>query len=109
MPAERMWRSHDLKPSYDVVIIGAGIHGLAIAYYLGKRGITNVAVLDKGYLGGGASGRHPAIIRPNHRTPQGLAFHDESVKLYERLAGELDYHAMFSQQRHLRLAHPARA
>ena len=86
MPVERMWRSHDLKPSYDVVIIGAGVHGLAIAYYLGKRGITNVAVLDKGYLGGGASGRNTAIIRSNYRTPQGVAFYDESVKLYERLA-----------------------
>jgi len=53
---ERMWRSHDLKPTYDIVIVGAGVHGLAIAYYLAKRGLTNVAVLDKGYLGGGASG-----------------------------------------------------
>ena len=63
MCVERMWRAHDLKPSYDVVIIGAGVHGLAIAYYLGQRGIANVAVLDKGYLGGGASGRNTAIIR----------------------------------------------
>ncbi len=108
MPAERMWRSHDLKPSYDVVIIGAGVHGLAIAYYLGKRGITNVAVLDKGYLGGGASGRNTAIIRSNYRTPQGVAFYDESVKLYERLAGELDYNVMFSQQGHLTVAHTDR-
>jgi sarcosine oxidase subunit beta len=103
-----MWRSHDLKPSYDVVIIGAGVHGLAIAYYLGKRGITNVAVLDKGYLGGGASGRNTAIIRSNYRTPQGVAFYDESVKLYERLAGELDYNVMFSQQGHLTVAHTDR-
>src|SRR5947208_10848953 len=108
MPVERMWRSHDLKPSYDVIIIGAGVHGLAIAYYLGKRGITNVAVLDKGYLGGGASGRNTAIIRSNYRTPQGVAFYDESVKLYERLALELDYNVMFSQQGHLTVAHTAR-
>src|SRR5439155_6247828 len=101
MSAERMWQTHDLKPTYDVVIIGAGVHGLAIAYYLGKRGITNVAVLDKGYLGGGASGRNTAIIRSNYRTPQGIAFYDESVKLYERLAVELDYNVMFSQQGHL--------
>jgi sarcosine oxidase subunit beta len=108
MPVERMWRSHDLKPSYDVVIIGAGVHGLAIAYYLGKHGITNVAVLDKGYLGGGASGRNTAIIRSNYRTPQGVAFYDESVKLYERLALELDYNVMFSQQGHLTVAHTDR-
>src|SRR5438477_12591863 len=108
MPVERMWRTHDLKPSYDVVIIGAGVHGLAIAYYLGKRAITNVAVLDKGYLGGGASGRNTAIIRSNYRTPQGVAFYDESVKLYERLALELDYNVMFSQQGHLTFAHTER-
>src|SRR5437016_10146142 len=104
----RMWHSHDLKPTYDVVIIGAGVHGLAIAYYLGKRGITNVAVLDKGYLGGGASGRNTAIIRSNYRTAQGVAFYDESVKLYENLALELDYNIMFSQQGHLTLAHTDR-
>src|SRR5437588_4724626 len=109
MPVERMWRTHDLKPSYDVVIIGAGVHGLAIAYYLGKRGITNVAVLDKGYLGGGASGRNTAIIRSNYGTPQGVAFYDESVKQYERLALELDYNVMFSQQGHLTVAHSDRS
>src|SRR5262245_12997694 len=108
MPSERMWRSHDLKPRYDVVIIGGGVHGLAIAYYLGKRGVTDVAVLDKGYLGGGASGRNTAIIRSNYRTPQGVAFYDESVRLYERLAEELDYNLMFSQQGHLTVAHTER-
>src|ERR687884_1625735 len=108
MPVERMWRSHDLRPSYDVVIIGAGVHGLAIAYYLGKRGVTNVAVLERGYLGGGASGRNTAIIRSNYRTPEGVAFYDESVKLYERLAVELDYNVMFSRQGHLTLAHTDR-
>src|SRR6266852_2963027 len=106
---ERMWRSHDLKPTYDVVIIGAGVHGLAIAYYLGKRGITNVAVVDKGYLGGGASGRNTAIIRSNYRTPEGTAFYNESVKLYERLGRELAFNVMFSQQGHLSLAHADRA
>jgi sarcosine oxidase subunit beta len=108
MTIERMWRPHDLKPSYDVVIIGAGVHGLAIAYYLGQRGITNVAVLDRGYLGGGASGRNTAIIRSNYRTPEGVAFYDESVKLYERLALELDYNVMFAQEGHLTLAHTDR-
>src|SRR5262245_49116523 len=109
MPIERMWRTHNLKSTYDVVIIGAGVHGLAIAYYLGKNhGVTNVALLDKGYLGGGASGRNTAIIRSNYRTPQGVAFYDESVKLYEQLALELDYNVMFSQQGHLTLAHTDR-
>src|SRR5438876_3742141 len=108
MRNNRMWHGHELKPSYDVVIIGAGVHGLAIAYYLGQRGITSVAVLDKGYLGGGASGRNTAIIRSNYRTAQGVAFYDESVKLYERLAAELDYNIMFSQQGHLTLAHTDR-
>lgn len=108
MAVEPMWRQHELKPNYDVVIIGAGVHGLAIAYYLGKRGITNVAVLDKGYLGGGGSGRNTAIIRSNYRTPEGVAFYDESVKLYETLALELDYNVMFSQQGHLTLAHTDR-
>lgn len=108
MTVERMWRTHPLKSSYDVVIVGAGVHGLAIAYYLAKRGITDVAVLDKGYLGGGASGRNTAIIRSNYRTPQGVAFYDESVKLYERLAVELDYNVMFSQQGHLTVAHTDR-
>src|SRR5438105_11233061 len=105
---ERMWRSPDLKPTYDVIIIGAGVHGLAIAYYLGKRVITNVAVLDKGYIGGGASGRNTAIIRSNYRTPQGIAFYDASVKLYEKLALELDFNVMFSQQGHLTVAHTER-
>src|SRR5437667_8936300 len=105
MAFEPMWRKHDLKPAYDVVIVGAGVHGLAIAYYLGKRGITNVAVLDKGYLGGGASGRNTAIIRSNYRTPEGVAFYDESVKLYEGLSAELAYNVLFSQQGRLTLAH----
>jgi sarcosine oxidase subunit beta len=109
MPVERMWRKYELQGTYDVVIVGAGVHGLAIAYYLAKEhGIKKVAVLDKGYLGGGASGRNTAIIRSNYRTPEGVAFYDESVKLYERLAQELDYNVMFSQQGHLTLAHTDR-
>src|SRR5436853_2958584 len=108
MTVERMWHSHELKNTYDIVIIGAGVHGLAIAYYLGKRGITNVALLDKGYLGGGASGRNTAIIRSNYRTAQGVAFYDESVKLYENLALELDYNLMLSQQGDLTIGHTDR-
>jgi sarcosine oxidase, subunit beta len=102
---ERMWRPHLLKDRYDVVIIGAGVHGLATAYYLGKQGVTNVAVLDKGYLGGGNSGRNTAIIRANYRTPEGIPFYRESVRLYETLSQELGYNVLFSQQGHLTLAH----
>jgi sarcosine oxidase subunit beta len=100
------WRQHDLAPAYDVVVIGAGIHGLATAYYLAARhGITNVAVLDKAYLGGGGSGRNTAIIRSNYLTPEGVRFYDRSVKLYENLAAELNFNVMFSQRGHLTLAH----
>jgi len=101
----RMWRPRPLRPRYDVVIIGAGVHGLATAYYLAKRGVRDVAVLDKSYLGAGASGRNTAIIRSNYRTPEGVAFYDESVKLYEGLSAELSYNVLFSQQGHLTLAH----
>ncbi|HEX2728675.1 MAG TPA: sarcosine oxidase subunit beta family protein [Rubrobacteraceae bacterium] len=100
------WRFHDLKDSYDVVIIGGGVHGLATAYYLAKEhGITDVAVLDKGYVGGGGSGRNTAIIRSNYLTPEGVRFYDRSVKLYENLAAELNFNVMFAQRGHLTLAH----
>ena len=103
---ERMWRTPpSLRDRYDVVIIGGGVHGLAAAYYLGKRGVKNVAVLEKSYVGAGASGRNTAIIRSNYRTPEGVAFYDESVKLYEGLSVELGYNVLFSQQGHLTLAH----
>ena len=82
-----MWRDHELSSSYDVVvIIGGGVHGLATAYYLAAdHGITNVAVLDKSYIGGGGSGRNTAILRSNYLTPEGVRFYDRSVKLYETL------------------------
>jgi sarcosine oxidase subunit beta len=103
---ERVWRSQPVRDSYDVVIIGGGLHGLATAYYLATRhGITNVAVLDKGYLGGGGSGRNTAIARSNYLTPEGVAFYDRSLKLYENLAAELNFNIMFSQRGHLTLAH----
>lgn len=103
---ERMWRSHELKKSYDVVIVGAGIHGLATAYYLGKvHGIRSVALIEKGYLGCGSSGRNTAIIRSNYRTPEGIPFYDASVKLYEELSQELGWNLLFTQCGHLTLAH----
>jgi sarcosine oxidase subunit beta len=95
-----------MKASYDVVIIGGGVHGLAAAYYLAaNHGITDVAVLDKGYLGSGGSGRNTAILRSNYLTPEGVRFYDRSIKLYQRLAAELDFNVMFSQRGHLTLAH----
>ena len=94
-----------LKGRYDIVLIGAGVHGLAIAYYLGKQGINNIAVLDKGYLGGGASARSTAILRANYVTPEGIPFFHESLKLYEDLAQDLDYNLLFSQFGRLELAH----
>jgi sarcosine oxidase, subunit beta len=103
---QRMWRQkRDLQRQYDVVIIGAGIHGLAIAYYLCKRGIRNVVVLDKSYLGSGNSGRNTAILRSNYRTSEGIPFYDESIRLWETLAAELEYNLLFSQQGHITLAH----
>ena len=102
---KQMWKKHDLKEKYDIVIIGAGVHGLAIAYYLAKRGITNIAVLDKNYLGSGNSGRNTAILRANYRTFEGIPFYYESLKLYENLSQELNYNILFSQQGHLTLGH----
>ncbi|MDX1600537.1 MAG: FAD-dependent oxidoreductase [Anaerolineales bacterium] len=102
----RMWRRPDLKDRYDVVIIGGGVHGLATAYYLARdHDITDVAVLEKRYIGSGGSGRNTAIVRSNYLTPEGVSFYDESVKLYEELALELDFNVMFSQRGHLTLAH----
>jgi len=97
---------HDLKRRYDAVVVGAGVHGLATAYYLARQhGITDVAVLDKGYLGGGGSGRNTAIIRSNYLTPDGVRFYHRSLQLYQRLATELNFNVMFSRRGHLTLAH----
>jgi sarcosine oxidase subunit beta len=105
----RMWQQHELQAKYDVVIIGAGVHGLATAYELAKRGVRKVAVLDKSYIGSGGSGRNTTIIRANYRTPEGVAFYRESLRLYQGLSQELDYNLLFSEQGHLTLAHTDRA
>ncbi|NLU72649.1 FAD-dependent oxidoreductase [Streptomyces sp. HNM0575] len=100
------WRAHELRPSYDVVIIGGGVHGLATAYYLAvNHGIRNVAVLDKSYIGSGGSGRNTAIIRSNYLTPEGVAFYDRSLRLYQQLSATLNFNVMFSQRGHMTLAH----
>jgi sarcosine oxidase, subunit beta len=103
----RMWRPRsELKRRYDVVVIGGGSHGLAVAYYLAKNhGIRDVAVLEQSYIGSGAAGRNTTIIRSNYRTPEGAAFYQRSVELYEGLSAELDFNLMFSQHGHLTLAH----
>jgi len=96
----------DLKPRYDVVIIGGGGHGLACAYYLSKyHGIRNVAVLEKGWLAGGNTARNTTTIRSNYITPQGIAFYKEGVALFGEMSEELDINVMFSQRGQLTLAH----
>src|SRR5262249_9081445 len=105
-PARILPASRPLAKRYDVVVIGAGGHGLAAAYYLAKdHGITNVAVLDKGYLGGGNTGRNTTIIRANYLTPEGVAFYAESLALFRNLSDELDFNIMYSERGHLTLAH----
>ncbi len=105
-PLSPMWREQPMKDRYDVVIIGGGLHGLATAYYLAKNhGVTDVAVLDKRYIGSGGSGRNTAIVRSNYLTPEGILFYDESLKLYEGLSEEFDFNIMLSQRGHLTLAH----
>ncbi len=99
-------RQPELKSSYDVVIIGGGGHGLACAYYLAKNhGVKNVAVLEKGYIGGGNTGRNTAIIRSNYLTPEGVAFYDESVRLFQGLSEDLDFNILYSERGHFTLAH----
>jgi len=94
---ERAWRSPEPKPRYEVVIIGAGGHGLATAYYLAKRhGVTNVAVLEKGWLGGGNTGRNTTIIRSNYLRPPSTAIYELARSLYEDLSQELNFNLMFS-------------
>lgn len=106
-PEPRMFTQHDtLRRSYDVVIIGAGGHGLASAYYLAREhGITNVAVLEKGYIGGGNTGRNTTIIRSNYLTPEGVQFYDASVKLWQDLAQDFDLNLFYSTRGHYTLAH----
>lgn len=100
------WRSPQPRAEYDIILIGAGGHGLATAYYLARNhGVKNIAVIDKGWLGGGNTGRNTTAIRSNYFYPESAALYDLSVRLYERLSRELNYNIMFSQRGMLVLAH----
>jgi sarcosine oxidase, subunit beta len=101
-----LWRSPDPKPAYDVVIVGGGGHGLATAYYLAKEhGITDVAVLERGWLAGGNIARNTTIIRSNYLWDESAAIYEHALKLWEGLEAELDYDLLFSQRGVLNLAH----
>jgi sarcosine oxidase subunit beta len=100
------WRSASLKPRYRFVIVGGGGHGLAAAYYLARlHGIADVAVIEKGWLGGGNTGRNTTVIRSNYLLPESAALYEFSLKLYEGLSRELNYNIMFSQRGIVTLAH----
>ena len=100
------WREPRLQGGYDVVVIGGGGHGLATAYYLAKKhGVKRVAVLEKGWIGGGNSGRNTQVTRSNYFYPVSSAFYDHSLKLYESLGRELNFNVMLSQRGLISLAH----
>jgi sarcosine oxidase, subunit beta len=100
------WREPQLKTGYDVVVIGGGGHGLATAYYLAKKhGVRNVAVLERGWIGGGNSGRNTQVTRSNYFHPVSSSFYDHSLCLYEKLGGELNFNVMLSQRGLVQLAH----
>jgi len=102
---ERAWRNPEPKKEYDVIIVGAGGHGLATAYYLGRNfGITNVAVIEKGWLGGGNTGRNTTIIRSNYLQDPSAAIYEKSRSLYETLSQDLNYNVMFSPRGVMMLA-----
>ena len=102
----KAWRSPEPKSAYDVIIVGGGGHGLATAYYLAKEhGLTNVAVLEKGWIGGGNTGRNTTIIRSNSVWDESAAIYEKSLQLYEGLSRELNYNLMVSQRGVLNLAH----
>ncbi|MDH6233605.1 sarcosine oxidase subunit beta [Mesorhizobium soli] len=103
---EEQWSSPEPKAEYDVIIVGAGGHGLATAYYLAKEhGITNVAVIEKGWLGGGNTGRNTTIIRSNYLYDESAGIYDHAVKLWDGLSQDLNYNVMYSARGVMMLAH----
>jgi sarcosine oxidase subunit beta len=101
-----LWRDPDPEPSYDALVVGGGGHGLATAYYLARNhGMTNIAVLEKGWLAGGNMARNTTIIRSNYLWDESAAIYEFALKLWERLPSELDYDFLFSQRGVLNLAH----
>ncbi len=103
---QRAWRSPDPKDAYEVVIVGAGGHGLATAYYLAKEHrITNVAVLEKGWLGGGNTGRNTTIVRANYLQDESTGIYGHALRLWETLSRELNFNVMFSQRGVMHTAH----
>jgi sarcosine oxidase subunit beta len=103
---QRQWRSPEPKPHYDVVIIGGGGHGLATAYYLAERyGVANVAVVERGWLGGGNTGRNTTIIRSNYLYDESVGIYEHALKLWEGLSQALNYNVMYSPRGVLMLAH----
>ncbi|MDB4245060.1 sarcosine oxidase subunit beta family protein [Amylibacter sp.] len=102
---ERAWAKPEMKKEYDAVIVGAGGHGLATAYYLGKNyGITNVAIIEKGWLGGGNTGRNTTIIRSNYLQDSSAAIYEKARSLYETMSQDLNYNVMFSPRGVMMLA-----
>jgi sarcosine oxidase subunit beta len=100
------WRDADLKPSYDVIIVGGGGHGLAAAYYLAKNhNVTRVAVIERGWIGGGNTGRNTTIVRSNYLFPESARLYDFSLQLYEGLSQALNFNIMLSQRGLIMLAH----
>ncbi len=103
---QKVWRDPEPKNSYDVIIVGGGGHGLATAYYLAKEhGLKNIAVIEKGWIGGGNTGRNTTIIRSNYLWDASAGLYDHALKIWENLSQELNYNVMFSQRGVMNLAH----